>query len=112
MTVRRIDKAQWCDFCERVSGGLSGKWAEIELASPDVGVQVESRCLPLMGLAYDPHDDAFEVILDGLDHLIFHPLEVYAEFGFSGIESLAIVDGSSWQIVLLRDPVMLPAPGV
>ena len=111
MTLRKVEKTQWSAFCERVSGGLVGKRAEIEIASLALGAQVEARWLPVIGLAYDHHSDMFEILLDGVDHLVSHPREFYVEYGPSGIESLGIVDDSrAWQIILLRDPLLLPAP--
>lgn len=64
-----------------------------------------------MGVTYDPSDDLLEIVLDGLDHMILHPRELYVDFGRGGVESLGIVDEmGSWQIVVFRDPLMLPAP--
>ena len=52
-----------------------------------------------------------QIMLDGVDHLVFQPREMYFDFGFGGIQSLGILDNqNAWQIVLLRDPVMLPRP--
>jgi hypothetical protein len=110
MTLRRIEKSQWTLFCQLLDKELPGKRAEIELASQEFGVQIEARWLPVVGVAYDPRNDVFEIALDGLAHLVFHPLELYAEVGSHGIESLAIVDTNTWQIVMLRDPLMLPPP--
>lgn len=111
MTLQRLEKMQWQRFCDLVSKGIEGKRAEIEIASLETGVQEEARWLPLMGLAYDPNDDIIEILLDGLDHLVVHPRELYVEFGKSGLETMGIVDEhSAWQIVMLREPLMLPAP--
>ena len=52
-------------------------------------------------------------MLDGLDHLVFQPREMYLDFGAGGFQSLGILDRRSvWQIVSLRDPLMLPRPAV
>ena len=110
MTLRRIDKSQWTGFCTLLTTELLGKRAEIEIASAEFGLQIEARWLPVIGLTYDSRHDMFEITLDGLDHMIHHPLELYAEFGSGGVESLAIVDMNAWQIVMLRDPLMLPPP--
>jgi hypothetical protein len=110
MSLRRIDKSQWPGFCRNLTVELTGKQAHIEVASMALGVQTEARWAPIVGIAYDSRADVFQFVLDGLDHSILHPLEVYAEFGFAGIESLAIVDHEGWQIVLLRTPLMLPGP--
>jgi hypothetical protein len=90
---------------------LEGKRAEIEVASLAVGDQIEAEWLPLLGIVYDPKDDLIEVALDGLDHLIPHPREIYVENGGPMLNSLEIIDSEGTrQIVQLRDPLMLPAP--
>ena len=111
MGLEKIERMQWSGFCDRISAGLIGKRAEIEIASRDFGVQVETRSLPVVGLVYDPKSDVIEIMLEGLEHIVFHPYELYVDYGPAGIESLGIIDHYGvWQIVLLRDPPMLPAP--
>jgi hypothetical protein len=111
MAVRKLDKAEWRPFFDRVSKGLIGKRAEIEIASLALGDQIEAEWLPLIGIVYDPKDDRLEIALDGLDHLISHPQEVYIDDKAGRLNSLEVIDrdGVS-QIVQLRDPLMLPAP--
>src|SRR5262245_294009 len=111
MTTRKLDKKQWRTFFDRVSTMLEGKEAEIEIASLRLGDQVEAKWLPLLGIAYDPNDDIVEVALEGLDHLIPKPRDIYDEDSPSGLVALEIVDADDVkQIVKLRDPLMLPAP--
>jgi hypothetical protein len=105
----KLDKNAWGDFCDGMSQHLLGKRAEIEIASRDIGVQCEVRWLPLIGVAYDRKADTLQIFLEGVDHLIMHPTELYAEYGPHGLESVAVVDGQrAWQIMLLREPLMLP----
>jgi Family of unknown function (DUF5335) len=67
--------------------------------------------LPLLGLAYDPKDDLFEVALDGVDHMIPKPREIYLDDDVGGLISIEVVDAEGTrQIIKLRDPLMLPAP--
>jgi len=111
MTTRKLDKQQWRTFFDRVSSTLEGKEAEIEIASLRLGDQVEAEWLPLIGIAYDPNDDIVEVALEGLDHLIPKPRDIYVEDAPGGLVALEIVDADDVrQIVKLRDPLMLPAP--
>ncbi len=111
MTTRKLDKTQWRTFFDRLSTTLEGKQAEIEIASLRLGDQVEADWLPLLGIAYDPNDDIVEVALEGLDHLIPKPRELYAEEGPGGLTALEIIDADEVkQIVKLRDPLMLPSP--
>jgi hypothetical protein len=111
MTTRKLDKTQWRTFFDRLSTTLEGKQAEIEIASLRLGDQVEADWLPLLGIAYDPNDDIVEVALEGLDHLISKPRELYVEEGPGGLTALEIIDADDVkQIVKLRDPLMLPSP--
>jgi len=52
---------------------------EIEVASLDLGDQVQAKWLPLIGITYDPKDDVVEVALEGLDHMIHRPREMYMD---------------------------------
>ena len=111
MATRKLDKKEWRSFFDRFSTTLEGKQAEIEVVSLRLGDQVEAHWLPLLGIAYDPNDDIVEVALEGLDHLIPKPRELYVEEGSGGLVALEIVDSDDVkQIIKLRDPLMLPAP--
>jgi hypothetical protein len=111
MPILKLEKREWRSFFDRVTKGLVGKRAEIEVDSLDLGSQIEAEWLPLLGIAYDPKDDVLEIALDGVDHLIAKPEEVYVDIGPTGLTNLRVVDrdGVS-QIIQLRDPLMLPAP--
>jgi hypothetical protein len=109
MATRKLDKSEWRTFCDRMSKGLIGKQAEIEIASLALGSQVQGEWLPLLGVVYDPKSDVIEIALDGLDHMVNRPRELYVDVGPGGMISLEIVDGGGVrQIVRLRDPLMLP----
>jgi hypothetical protein len=112
MTTRKLDKKEWHAFFDGVTKLLEGKQAEIEVASLRLGDQIQAEWLPLIGITYDPQDDIIEVALEGLDHLIAKPRVISIEDGPEGIVALEIVDADDVrQIVKLRDPVLLPAPG-
>jgi len=113
MTTRKLDKRQWPTFFDGVTRMLEGERAEIEVVSLRLGDQVEAEWLPLLGIAYDSKDDIVEVALDGLDHLIPKPREIYVEDGAQGLLTLEIVDADDVrQIIKLRDPLALPAPAL
>ena len=111
MTIRKLKKSKWPAFFDGLSKMREGKRAEIEVASLALGDQIEAEWLPLLGLAYDPKDDLFEVTLDGVDHMIRKPREIHLDDDVGGLMSIEIVDAEGTrQIVKLRDPLMLPAP--
>jgi hypothetical protein len=59
-----VSKSEWKAFFDRMSKGIVGKWAEIEVASLDLGDQVLAEWIPLLGISYDPISDRVDVILD------------------------------------------------
>ena len=112
MAVRKIDKPEWRAFFDWLSQGLLGARAEIEVASLDLGDQIEAEWLPLLGITYDSKNDLLEIALEGLDHLIKHPKEVWADAGIGALLNFEVIDGEGVsQIIQLREPLMLPAPG-
>src|SRR5690242_6892444 len=109
--IRKLEKAQWRSYFDTLSKLLEAKEAEIEVASLDLGDQVQARWLPFLGIAYDPQDDVVEVALEGLDHMIYRPREVYVDDEVGGLTSIEIVDANGAnQIVKLKDKLLLPAP--
>ncbi len=116
MALKKLDKAEWQGLFDHLSKILMGKRAEIETASLDWGDQIEAEWLPFLGITYDPKNDLVEIVLESpkrenIDHLIYHPREIYIDVGGSGFRSMAIIDGDGvMQIVTLRDPLMLPPP--
>ena len=83
-----------------------------EVASLSLGDQVEAEWLPLHGITYDPNDDLVEVALEGLDHMIRKPREIYLEDWTRGLMTIEVVDADGTkQVVKLREPLMLASPG-
>ena|SRR5579872_3210021 len=113
MAAEQIDRARWATFFDNLTKSLIGKQAEVEVASLDLGDQIEAEWAPLIGITYDKHDDLIEVALAELDHQVRSPRQVFVDFGVGGIVAIAIDDGDgNRQIVRLKDPFALPAPSV
>ena len=108
MTARKLEKAEWGPFFNGFSKGLKDAEAEIEIASLKLGDQTQTRWLPLFGVVYDPKDDIFEVALQGLDHLIRKPRDVFVEEEGGKLVNIEIIDGDdNHQIVRFKDPLGL-----
>ena len=111
MAAAQIDRSRWAPFFDSVTKILMGKQAEIEVASLDLGDQIEAEWIPLIGITYDHKDDLIEIASDELDHLIHSPREVFVDYGVGGLVAIEIVDADgATQIVKLRDPLALPPP--
>jgi hypothetical protein len=112
MTVRKLEKAEWRPFLDRVAKFLEAKEAEIEVSSLSLGEQIQAQWLPLIGITYDPGDDLVEVALEGLDHMIRRPRDIYVESGAGSLASIEVVDADGIkQIVKFRDQLLLPPQG-
>jgi hypothetical protein len=109
--ARKLDKPLWQPYFDVMSRALLGKRAEIEVVSLNLGDQIEAEWAPLLGITYDPKDDLLEVALEGHDHLINKPREIYVEDQELELASVEVIDAEDVrQIIMLRDPLMLPAP--
>jgi hypothetical protein len=105
-----VPKSEWRAFFDRVSKGMVGKRAEIEVASLDLGDQIAAEWIPLLGITYDTRDDALDVVLDRSNHVIQHPREIFVEEGTEGVASVAVTDGNgAHQLIRLKRPLALPA---
>jgi len=106
-----VPQSEWRPFFDRMSKALLGKWAEIEVASLDLGDQIVAEWVPMLGITYDSRGDLLDVALDRANHLIRHPREILVQEAQSGLASVAVIDeDGARQIVRLKEPLMLP-PG-
>lgn len=109
MATRALEKHQLKDYFDRVSKALSAQRASIELAGESTDRSTITESAILHGLAYDPKDDRFEVVAEGLDHLIVHPRDVRVDDD-EGFKSVHITDDSGrQQRISLHEPVQLPS---
>lgn len=78
----QIPRGEWSDYFDNFTRQhLRSDLPElvtIEVLSPRLGDQVYAQNARLLGLSYDAHGEAFEVLLDGADHMVFQPAEVWA----------------------------------
>jgi hypothetical protein len=108
-TLRTIPHSDWRPFFDRVSKGLVGKRAEIEVASLDLGDQIVAEWVPMLGITYEPHDDLLDIVLDRANHVINHPREIVVEEEGDVLTSVAVVDAEgARQMVRLKDAMILP----
>jgi hypothetical protein len=107
---RDVPKAEWRHFFDQMSKlELLGKWAEIEVATPDLGDQIVGEKLPVIGITYDSKDDLLDVALDRANRLIRHPQTIDVEEGPGGIVAVAVLDADDARhIIRLTQPWALP----
>ncbi len=113
MATVKLDKAAWQKAFDQMSKSeLVGKQVEIEVTGLDIGDQIEQEWIQLLGITYDPKSDVIEILVEGLDHLIPKPREIWVEHGAAGLASMEVVGADDvCQIIRLREPLMLPFSG-
>ena len=116
-TTKQIPREQWeAYFDEYTKKHLRDdrpEAATIEVVSPMIGDQIEEEGAVLQGISYDPKDNALEVLVEGLDHLVFNPKEVWVvedeeDEGF--LTSVEIVREDGTKEILSIRRTGLPAP--
>jgi hypothetical protein len=109
--ARALDKSEWANYCDRLSHVLVSSNAEIEVASLELGSQIETQWVPFHGISYDHEDDIIDIELEGMDHIINHPKSLRAYENDTGVLSLEIKDeGGAQHVVRLKDVLALPSP--
>ena len=112
MVMHNLPKRAWKSDFEAMSDVLIGKWAEVEVASLDLGDQIVAEWIPLLGITYDDKDDLVDVSLGGenqLNHLIRRPTQIEIVDETDGLRSIAITTGDGTvQVLKLKDPLRLP----
>jgi hypothetical protein len=106
-----LKREDWGAFFHWATETLAGALAEIEVVSLDIGHQVQTEWVTLLGLAYDEKDDLVEVVLPDLDHMIHHPRQIFVDEDAFGLIAIDIVDqDGAHEIIRFKHPLALPSP--
>ena len=106
MPQRKLEKAEWNGYFDRLSQELVAGKEKVELRSLKVGDRVAAESVPLEGLSYDPKDDIFEVTAGASDHLISHPREIRLDETPDGVQRVEVIDADDIsQVIDLKTPL-------
>lgn len=107
---QKLNRTQLRELLDRVNKQLKDQPVQVDVASLQLGDQIQAEWILLLGLRYDPEDDAVEIILEGIDVTISKPREIHFDGVGSQWDALDILDAEGIQhIVELKDPLLLPA---
>jgi hypothetical protein len=108
--IRRLKKAEWRSYLDRIARALIGRRAAIEIRSPQFSNDIQAEWLPLQGISYDPRKDILEIAVSGLKHMIRKPLHLIVEEDSGQLATLEIIDQDGLsQIVRLQEEAARPA---
>lgn len=105
MSTKKIERKYWKPFFDLFSQVYVGPdretIADLVIETGTGETHTEIRSLPLLGMRYDVRDDVLDVAVESLDHLIYHPREVWiTEDRDAGIREVEILDaGGARQII-------------
>jgi len=89
MAIKKLDKGEWQRFFDRLSKDLMTsrevEYAEVRVFSPEIGAQKATSWLPLEGITYDTKDDLIDLAVPNLDHMIYHPTEIFIDEASDGV---------------------------
>jgi hypothetical protein len=104
LNARKLDDNEWRSVLDRLSKALSGKQTVIEIASS------LANSLSLVGITFDPYDDIIDVALDGVDHMIEKPREIFIDQIGNQLAAVEVIDGNGFRhSIRLIEPVALSA---
>ena len=110
MATRKLERREWQSFFDAASRALPAGTVELRVSGLDIGDQVAAEHLPLLGISFDPSEDAVHVIAEALDHAISHPKAIYIEEEPSGLRIIEITDDEGRkQLIELTSAIALPA---
>jgi hypothetical protein len=108
MSIKQLEKADWASYFDAFSKKLNREhrtdYAEIRVFSQEDGAQPETSWLPLAGITYDRKGDLLEVLVENMDHLVYHPKEIYVdEMEDKVLSSLEVVrEDGTIEVIELR----------
>ena len=113
----QIPRGEWSDYFDdftrqHVRDDLPGL-VTIEVLSPRLGDQVYAQNARLLGLSFDPHDEAFEVLLVGADHMTFKPSEIWVLAGDADVIAVfeLVQDDGTRQLIHVKSSAPPVAAG-
>ena len=93
MAIRSLPKSEWRLYFDVYSSDMkeADHDARVRVLSLEDGDQPLTDGAALLGLTYDPKDDLLEVQIEGLDHLVAHPSEIFVDERDGALAKLEVV---------------------
>lgn len=107
MPTRKLEPVEWQGYFSAMGHNVQARAARVEVTGLDIGDQVEAEWLPLLGITYEPREKVLNVAVEGMDHMIVDPQEIYVQEE-PDLQSLEVRDADGHQqIIKLRPPLKI-----
>jgi len=78
------------------------------MVSLAVDGEVAAEWVALLGVAYDPRSDSFEIAVNALEHRVQKPRTLYVDEGPNGVAALGVIDRRGLRHELRLDRPLKP----
>lgn len=109
MTTTKIARTKWEEYFDAFSKHVRVAKIDVLIESRDLGAQVETQGALLRGISYDPDEKTLDVMVEGLDHRISDPIEIFVQEEGGGVRAFEVIERSGQkQVLQLSAPLALP----
>ena len=110
--TRNIPQSEWKKYFNDVSKKLTASSVSVVVTGLDLGAQPEAEKLPLDGITYDDHDDAFEISAGALHHRISQPRAIFVQEDAGGaLVACEVQDAEGHAQIVQLTPALALAAG-
>ncbi len=92
MGVKVLPKSEWTAYFSQLHKEVEGKEIKIEVLGETIGDQVLVRSAPLLGATYEPKEDALEISVKGMTHVVDRPQKISIQDEDGQIFALEVID--------------------
>ncbi|KWV57224.1 hypothetical protein AS026_31325 [Rhizobium altiplani] len=92
MGVMVLPKSEWAAYFSRLRKKVEGKEIKIEVLGATIGDQILVRSAPLLGATYEPKEDALEISVKGMTHVVDHPQKISIQDDDGRVFAIEVID--------------------
>lgn len=92
MGVTVLPKSEWTAYFSRLHKKVEGKEIKIEVLGATIGDQVLVKSAPLLGATYEPREDALEISVKGMTHVVDHPQKISIQDDDGKVLAIEVID--------------------
>lgn len=92
MGVTVLAKVDWPGYFSRLAKAVEGRTIRIEVFGETLGDQILVRSASLLGATYEPKEDALEISVKGMTHIVDRPQKISVQDDNGRILTIEVID--------------------